>query len=101
MRRLVESWIEAEKELYGINLAGAIRRMNEQRGFRLTHSRVSQWRRGVYKPSLLAVSEMLFRTIPWALSKAGIEVTKEQRHRLDGLLWIAAKEDGKQYVELL
>lgn len=86
MRRLVSSWIAAERELYGNSLAEAIRRMNDKRGCRVTHSRVSEWRRGVYVPSQVAISQMLYRTLPWALEKAGIHATKDQRRALEALL---------------
>jgi len=56
MRRLVESWVEAERAHHGNSLAEAIRRLNENRGMRVTHSRVSEWRRGVYAPSQLVLS---------------------------------------------
>jgi hypothetical protein len=42
MRKLVESWIRVEKDFFGNNLAAAIRRMNEKRDTRLTHSRVAE-----------------------------------------------------------
>jgi hypothetical protein len=100
MRRLVESWIEAEREYYGNSLAAAIRRMNEKRGCRLTHSRVSEWRRGVYAPSQVMISQMLYRTLPWALKKAGIAATREEVRALESLLWLTFQKDGQWYVEL-
>jgi len=101
MRRLVESWIEAEQDFHGNTLAAAIKRMNEARDMRLTHSRVSEWRRGVYVPSPVVLSQMLLRTLPWALGKAGIQVSAEQRDTLKSLLWKTYDEDGQQYIELL
>jgi len=101
MRRLVESWIQAEKEYHGNNLAAAIRRMNEKRGCHLMHSRVSEWRRGVYVPSQVVLSQMLFRTLPWALKNAGIAATKEQERRLEAFFWNIIEKDGQSCVELL
>jgi hypothetical protein len=101
MRRLVESWLSAEEETYGNIPAAAIRRMNEKRKMRLTHSRVSEWRRGVYTPSPLILSQMLFRTLPWALRRAGIEVTQKQIHELEKLIWVVGEKDGQSHVELL
>jgi len=101
MRRLVESWIQAEKESHGNTLAAAIRRMNEKRGYRLTHSRVSECRRGVYVPSAIALSQMLYRTLPWALAKAGIAVSGPQLRELEKLLWMFEEKDGQTYFKLL
>ncbi len=101
MRRLVESWVEAEKRYHGNTLAAAIRRMNEKRGMRLTHSRVSEWRRGVYVPGQIVLSQMLLRTLPWALKQAGIEVSQAQLGELERLLWVTKEKDGLTYFELL
>lgn len=101
MRQLVDSWITAEREFHGKTLAEAIRRMNDKLGYRVTHSRVSEWRRGIYVPSQVAISQMLYRTLPWALEKAGIPVTEAQRRALQSLLWITCEKDGKAWVELL
>jgi hypothetical protein len=101
MRQLVKSWIAAERELYGKPLAEAIRRMNDKRGCRVTHSRVSEWRRGIYVPSQVAISQMLYRTLPWALEKAGIRATNDQMRALESLLWISFEKDGQRGVELL
>jgi hypothetical protein len=101
MRQLVNSWIAAERELHQKSLAEAIRRMNDKRGCRLTHSRVAEWRRGVYVPSQVAISQMLYRTLPWALEKAGIQATNDQMRALESLLWITFDKDGQRGVELL
>jgi hypothetical protein len=101
MRRLVESWIRAESEHYGNNLAAAIRRMNEKRGTKLTHSRVAEWRRGIYTPSQLVLSQMLYRTLPWALKQAGIAVPAPQFSALEKLIWIIEEKDGQALAELL
>lgn len=101
MRRLVESWIEAEKIYHGNTLAAAIRRMNETRGMSLTHSRVSEWRRGIYAPSQLMLSQMLLRTLPWVLKQAGITASGRQFVELQKLLWVVTEKDGVSYVELL
>lgn len=101
MRRLVESWIAAEEGYHGNTLAEAIKRMNETRDMRLTHSRVSEWRRGVYVPSQVVLSQMLLRTLPWALRKAGIDVSAAQHSALEDLLWHTEVRDGQQYIELL
>lgn len=101
MRRLVESWIEAEKADHGNTLAAAIGRMNEKRGTSLTHSRVSEWRRGVYVPSPIVLSQMLYRTLPWALAEAGITAGSQQYLALQALLWITTEKDKQTLVELL
>jgi len=101
MRRLVESWIDAEREWHGNSLAQAIQRMNEKRGGSLTSSRVSEWRRGVYVPSQVVLSQMLYRTLPWALERAGIAASEVQYRDLEKLLWVAEVKDGQMYVELL
>lgn len=101
MRRLVESWIQAEEECYGNSRAAAIRRLNETRGLSITKSRVSEWRRGVCVPSQVVLSQMLFRTLPWALQQAGIEVSDEQLSQLERRLWVAEERDGQVHVDLL
>ncbi len=100
MRRLVESWIAAEKA-YGFNLAEAIRQLNEDRGMALTHSRVAEWRSGKYAPSHQAISYMLYNTLPWAIEQAGIQATQAQLDALDELLWKMKIVDGERHVELL
>lgn len=97
MRRLVESWIEAERSR-DLSMADAIRQLNECLETRHTHSRVAEWRRGIYAPSQDAVSYMLHRTLPWAIDQAGIAVTDDQFRALVQTLWIG-DEDGS--VELL
>jgi len=101
MRRLVESWVQAEKDYHGNTLAAAIKRMNEKRKMRLAPSRVSEWRRGIYTPSPIVLSQMLYRTLPWALEQAGIVVSNAQFTELVKRLWIVGEKDGKAYVELL
>lgn len=101
MKRLVESWIEAEKNYHGNTLAAAIKRLNETREMRVTHSRVSEWRRGVYVPSPVVVSQMLLCTLPWALQRAGIAVSRPQFRELEKLLWVVREEGGNVYIELL
>jgi hypothetical protein len=100
MRRLVESWIQAEKN-YGNSVADAIRRMNEQHDTKLTHSRVAEWRRGVYVPSPVILSHMLYRVLPWLLTRAGIEASEQQINALNDLLWVFREKDGRRRVELL
>ncbi|MBI3987033.1 MAG: hypothetical protein HY343_08945 [Lentisphaerae bacterium] len=100
MKRLVESWIEAEKSR-GNSLAAAIRRLNESRRMHVTHSRVSEWRRGIHAPSHVVLSYMLCRTLPWALGQVGLDVSAEQLNDLSGLFWqIRKQRDGRVFFEL-
>ena len=92
MRRLVESWVEGERKHHGNSLGVAIKRLNERLGMRVTYSRAAEWRRGVYVPSQVALSYMLYRVLPWALRRAGIN--KAQRRALESLLWIPVEQDG-------
>src|SRR5262245_60511649 len=101
MRRLVESWIRAEKALHGNNLAAAIRLLNDQRSMSITHSRVAEWRRGRYVPSQVCLSHMLLRTLPWALEQAGIPASLAQRYALVDLLWMTKKKPGETLIYLL
>lgn len=101
MRRLVESWIQAEREHHGNSLAAAIRRVNEKCGTKLTRSRVSEWRRGVYVPSQVILSQMLFRTLPWALEQAGIAASQPQFLELEKLLWLMEEKGGHHLFNLL
>src|SRR5437868_1757990 len=101
MRRLVESWITAEKEWHGNTLAAAVRRINEKRGTHITHSRVREWQRGRYRPSPLIISQMLLRTLPWALGNAGIEVADVQHRALTDSLWVTRIKDGQRIVDLV
>lgn len=68
---------------------------------KLTHSRVSEWRRGVYVPSQFILSQMLYRTLPWMLIQAGIEASAKQLNTLKGLIWILEEKDGQVFVDLL
>lgn len=101
MRRLVESWIAAEKREHGNSLGQAIARLNERRGMRVTYSRVAEWRRGVYVPSQVVLSQMLFHTLPWALKQVGITVSNTQMRGLEAKLWVTHEKDGKSFVELI
>jgi len=95
MRRLVESWVEAEKYYYGNTQAQAIQRLIKVTKQRITHSRVSEWRRGKYCPSAKVLSEMLWRTLPWTLEKTGVNITDVQQHEIDISLW-RFKGEGDQ-----
>jgi hypothetical protein len=101
MRRLVESWITAEKEGYGNSLAQAISYMNKERGIKLTYSRLAEWRRGKYTPSPQVISQMLNWVLPWALEKAGIQATDKQIEALEELIWEIKVTDGQRNIELL
>jgi hypothetical protein len=101
MRRLVESWIEAEKIQHGNTLGAAIKRLNEKREMNVTSSRVSEWRRGVYVPSPIVLSQMLLRTLPWALQQSGIAVSATQLLDLEKRFWVLHEKDGQVKVELL
>ena len=52
-------------------------------------------------PSQLVISQMLLRTLPWALRKAGFRVTQEQFDALEKLIWVTGEKDGQSHVELL
>jgi hypothetical protein len=101
MQKLVESWIRAEKERYGTTQAEAIRRLNDHLGTAITHSRVAEWRRGVYVPSQEVLSALLYRTLPWAIEKAGGVMSPAQWRELEELLWVVVEQDGKRFIELL
>ena len=64
----------------------------------MTHSRVGEWRRGVYVPSQVVLSQMLFRTLPWALKQAGVTVSQEQLASLTERFWIAIERDGQKML---
>jgi hypothetical protein len=91
MRRLVESWIKAEQSR-GNNLAAAIRILNDLLGTKVTHSRLSEWKRGVYAPRQEVLSLMMLRTLPWALRQAGIEASDDQGKALVGLFWLTDED---------
>ena len=101
MRRLVESWIEAEREHYGNTLGKAIEKLNADRGMKVNYSRASEWRRGVYVPNPVALSWMLARSLPWMLKKAGLESSPETLDRLRDLLWVREIKDGKRLTYYL
>lgn len=100
MRKLVDSWVEAERS-YGNTLAEAIRQLNAHLGTKVTHSRVSEWRRGIYTPAPSVLSMMLLRTLPWAIDEVGIEASDEQLVSLDRYFWNLAKDTDDGSVELL
>ncbi len=102
MRRLVETWVKAEKEYHGLSQAQAIKRLGETVDANITHSRLSEWRRGRYCPNPVVLSEMLYRALPWILKQAGISATPKQLDLADRLLWvIETKEDGLQHRDFL
>lgn len=95
MRQLVASWLQAEREYHGNTQAQALRELNEALGLRVRHSRVAEWRRGVYVPSAEALSEMLYRALPWLLEQAGVAADRDQFRALDRLLWLHEEKRGK------
>jgi hypothetical protein len=99
MRRLVESWVQFNLSR-GRTLADSIRKLNDARGSKVTHSRLSEWRRGVYVPEPAVTSMMLLETLPWALRQAGIEASREEIARLQDMLWNTREENGKTLFEL-
>ena len=101
MRRLVESWIEAEKHGYRNTLGGAIKELNRECSIKLTYSRLAEWRRGKYTPSPNVLSQMLYRVLFWALVKAGIQATEAQLDALEELIWKVNVTDGERNIELL
>ena len=101
MKRLVESWIEAEKQYHQNSLGAAIANLNESRGMRVTYSRVSEWRRGVYVPSQLVLSHMLFRVLPWVLMDSKVPASDEQVDRIKSKLWAHVVDGQESYWELL
>jgi len=101
MRRLVESWVEAEKTGYRNTLGGAIKELNQECGIKLTYSRLAEWRRGKYTPSPKVLSQMLYRVLFWALLKAGIRATEAQLDALEELIWKVNVTNGERNIELL
>ena len=101
MRRLVESWIEAEKSGYRHTLREAIEELNRECGIKLTYSRLAEWRRGKYTPSPKVLSQMLYRVLFWALLKADIQANKEQLDTLEELIWKVNVTNGERNIELL
>ena len=101
MRRLVNSWVDAEKSGYRNTMAGAIRELNKECGIALTHSRLAEWRKGKYTPSPEVLSQMLYRVLPWALMRIGLKATDEQLDALEDLLWNVNLKDGERYIEHL
>lgn len=101
MRQLVSSWVEAEKTGYRNTLAKAIRDLNSKCGMALTHSRLAEWRRGKYTPSPEALSQMLHRVLPWALTRIGINASQAQLRALEDLLWKVNVRNGERYFEHL
>ncbi len=101
MRRLEESWIEAERCHRNNNAANAIKALNKFLGMNITHSRVAEWRREVYAPSQAVLSYVLFRTLPWALERAGITVSGLQFAKLQRIFWVPGEKEGRKCAELL
>lgn len=100
MKQLVNSWIEAERSGYGNSLASAIKELNQECGMKLTHSRLSEWRRGLYTPSPKVVSYILYRTYPWALHKVGITASSAQLDALEDLVLDMKMVDGDRQLDL-
>jgi hypothetical protein len=98
MRQLVESWIAAERDFYGNDLGKAITVLNETMGGRVTRSRVSEWRRGKCAPGNAVISQLLWRTYPWVLRKAGIAVDQAGLERIEELLWYFDPEGSRYYL---
>jgi hypothetical protein len=100
MKQLVNSWVEAERGGYGNTLAGAIKELSQECGMKLTHSRLSEWRRGLYTPSPKVIAYMLYRVYPWALLKVGIKATDAQLDGLEDLMLDMKTVDGDRHLDL-
>lgn len=85
--KLVDTWIAAEKKLYGNSQGKAVHELNAQLEMSVSQSRVSEWRRGVYLPSVLVVGYMLARSLSFMLREAGIAFTEGDVNRLESLIW--------------
>ncbi len=101
MQKLVESWIVAEQDLYGNNIAAAVKALNDALGTNATPSRVSEWRRGIYHPSNFLISQMLWRTLPWALKRAGLEASADSIAKVRELLWVFEVQNNRRQRHIL
>jgi hypothetical protein len=99
MKQLVNSWIEAEKNGYRNTLAGAIREISQECGIKLTHSRVSEWRKGKYTPSPKVIAYMLYKVYPWALLRVGITATESQLDGLEDLVLNMKQDEGRRQLD--
>lgn len=90
--RLVETWLEAERSHYGNSQGGAVRELNDSLGMTVTQSRVSEWRRGKYCPSIAVISWALQRALPYILKQAGLSVSDQKLAKLEALLWDPSDE---------
>ncbi len=97
MRRLIETWVKAEKEYHGLRQTQAIKHLGETVGANVTHSRLSEWRRGVYCPSPTVISEMLYRALPWILKQSGVRAGPEQMDAIDHSIWVI-EPDGQEQI---
>lgn len=100
MKQLVNSWVEAELRGYGNTLAGAIKELSQECGMKLTHSRLSEWRRGLYTPSPKVMAYMLYKVYPWALLRVGINATDAQLDGLEDLMLDMKVVDGSRQLDL-
>ena len=101
MRQLVSSWVDAERNGYRNTLRGAIDDLSLECGIKLTYSRLSEWRRGKHTPSQKVISQLLYRTLPWALVKVGIKPTEAQLDALEDLIWNVRVVDGERHIDPL
>ncbi len=100
MRKLVASWIAAERDYHKLALNAAIAKLNAVLGMHVTRSRVSEWRRGKQVPSTRVVSQMLARSLPRLLKQSGILLTDTTLELLKQQLWEFGKE-GQERVRYL
>lgn len=100
MKTLVNSWVEAELTGYGNTLAGAIKELSQECGIKLTYSRLSEWRRGLYTPSPKVLAYMLYKVYPWALQKVGLKATSAQLDGLEDLVLDMKLIDGDRHLDV-
>jgi hypothetical protein len=65
---LIDSWLASEAA-HGHNSTESLAIINLELGTAYKHSKLSEWRRGIRKPSASAMNYMLVRAIPFALSE--------------------------------
>lgn len=100
LKRLVNSWVDAELNGYGNTLSGAIKDLSQECGTKLTHSRLAEWKRGRYTPAPKVIAYMLYRVYPWALMKVGINATDAQLDRLEDLMLDMKLVEGDRQLDL-
>lgn len=94
--KLVETWVQAEKRYHGNDERDALRQLNEALQMSVMQSRVAEWSRGVYLPSVPVIGYILSRALPFILHEAGCDTNTAPLEKIESYIWGSSDESADE-----